>query len=420
MSEEHFMTGLLIVLFSGIFIFICIQRLKNFFPVSAFKSFESVSEIKSYYKSSVTIISKKRWLLLLPLFITLAAYLLKIPIFLYQRPEISALSDPGLNKFTNDFFSRISLFDIIKTLFQTPNLLDYGYHGSISGSIIFLGFFLICCITFKAESKKLQSHSVEYNYKNVAFFEKILKYSLIFLIAILSLTATIYLTRERNNQLLFFIIYGPAVILIGITSLSLFSLIEGFILFSVRNAILKEEHNFNMLLNNSLSILKPLFLINIIFAVIGYIPSAALFPITLSSYFDVRLGQSATRTILLNLSSLFTYINAIVAAFAFCTPFFMIFHNVKALEAFKLTFNFIRNNLLKYLIFVGIGILILFLPSLLHSVLRTYIHPLKFESIIIEIFVVALRLSLSVIFYIAMFGFLFDTYFKHSLSKDAT
>ena len=101
MSEEHLMTGLLIVLFSGIFIFICIQRLKNFFPVSAFESFESVSEIKSYYISSVIIISKKRWLLLLPLFITLAAYLLKIPIFLYQRPEISALSDPGLNKFTN-------------------------------------------------------------------------------------------------------------------------------------------------------------------------------------------------------------------------------------------------------------------------------------------------------------------------------
>lgn len=420
MSEEHLMTGLLIVLFSGIFIFICIQRLKNFFPVSAFELFESVSEIKSYYKSSVTIISKKRWLLLLPLFIALSAYLLKIPIFLYQRPEVSALSDPNLNKFTNDFFGRISNSDIIKTLFQTPNLLDYGFHVSISGSIIFFGVFLICCLTFKPGSKKLQSHSVESNYKNVAFLKKILKYSLIFLITVLSLTATIYLTRERNNELLFFIIYIPATILIGITSLSLFSLIEGFILFSVRNAILKEEQSFNILLNNSLSILKPLFFINSIFAVIGYIPSAALFPITLSSFFDVRLGHPAARTILLNFSSIFTYINAIVTAFAFCTPFFLVLHNVKALEAFKLTLNFIRNNLLKYLIFVGIGILILFLPSLLHSVLKTYIHPLKFESIIMEIFVVALRLSLSVIFYIAMFGFLFDTYFKHSLNKDTT
>ena len=261
---------------------------------------------------------------------------------------------------------------------------------------------------------------MESNYKNVAFIEKILKYSLIFLITVLSLTATIYLTREINNELLLIVIYSLFTILIGITSLSLFSLIEGFILFSVRNAILKEDQDFNILLNNSLSILKPLFLMNIIFTVIGYIPSAALLPITLSSFFDVRLGHPAVRTILLNFSSIFTYINAIGTAFTFCTPFFLILHNVKVLEAFKLTLNFIKNNLLKYLIFVGIGILILFLPSLLHSVLRTYIHPLKFESIIMEIFVVALRLSLSVIFYIAMFGFLFDTYFKHSLNKDTT
>ena len=153
---------------------------------------------------------------------------------------------------------------------------------------------------------------------------------------------------------------------------------------------------------------------------IGYIPSAVLFPITLSSFFDLRLEHLATRSILLSLSSFFTYFYAIVTAFAFCTPFFVILHNVKALEAFVLTFKFIRNNLLKYLIFVGIGILLLFLPSLLHSVLRIYIHPLKFESIIIEIFIVTLRLSLSVIFYIAMFGFLFDTNFKHSLNSDTT
>ncbi len=420
MSEEHLMTGLLIVLFSGIFIFVCIQRLKNFFPVSAFESFESFSEIKTYYKSSIAIISKKRWLLLLPLFITLSAYLLKIPIVLYQRSEISALSDANLSQFTNNFFGKISLFGSIKTLFQTPNLLDYGYHGSISGSIIFIGFFLICCATFKAESKKLQRYSEDYNFKNVAFLEKNLKYSLIFLIAVLSLTATIYLARERNNELFFLIIVSPAMILIGLMSLSLFSLIEGFILFSIRGGFLEEEQNFHILLNRSLSILKPLFLINIIFAVIGYIPSAALFPITLSSFLDISFGQSATRSILLNLSSFFTYFNATLTAFAFCTPFFLILNNVKVLDAFKLTFKFIKNNLLKYLIFVGLGILILFLPSLLNSVLGIYIHPLKLESIIIEIFVATLRIVLAVIFYIAMFGFFMDMNSRHPLTNDIT
>ena len=208
--------------------------------------------------------------------------------------------------------------------------------------------------------------------------------------------------------------------LVGIMSLSLFSLIEGYILFSVKGAFLEEEQNFNLILNRSLSILKPLFLINIIFAVYRYIPSAALFPITLIAFFDIGQEPLLIRSILLNLASFFTYFNALITAFAFCTPFVLIFYNVKVLDAFKLIFKFIRKNLLKYLIFVGIGVFIIFIPSLLHNVLRIYIHPLKLESIIIEIFVVAIRLVLAVIFYIAMFGFFIDTNCKQALNNDNT
>ena len=189
---------------------------------------------------------------------------------------------------------------------------------------------------------------------------------------------------------------------------------------SVRGAILEEEQNFSVILNRSLSILKPLFLLIIIFAVIRHIPSAAHFPITLGAFLDIGQGQLLIRSILLNLASFFTYFNALVTAFTFCTPFVLIYYDVKVLYAFKLIFKFIRINLLKYLIFVGIGILIIFLPSLLHNFLKIYIHPFKLEFIIIEIFVVGLRILLAVIFYIAMFDFLIGTNFKHSLNNGIT
>lgn len=418
MSEEQLMTGLLVVLFSGIFIFVCVQRLKSFLPVSALESFGSVVEIKAYYQSAVTIIFKKRWLMLLPLAVTLSAYLIKIPFFLHQRSQFASLSNEIIALFAEDFINRTSLLDIIKTLTLTPGLLDYGYHGSISGSIIFLGFFLIYCATFKAETRRLRSYSDEYNFQNVSFFQGILKYSFIFLVAAVSVSAAIFFASEQTFESLFFIITTPLITVIGIASLSLFSLVEGFVLFSVKSAIFEEEHDFKTLLNGSLTILKPLFSINILLAVVSCLPSAVLYPITLNSIFDLGIAQSPVSQILLGSSSFFTYINAFLTSVVFCAPFVLILMPVTAYEAFKINFMFIRNNFLKYFIFVGIGTVMLFLPSLLHDILKIYTGPLDLTSVIIEILAVAIRICIAVIFYIAMFTFFIDARSKSTLNDE--
>ena len=323
----------------------------------------------------------------------------------------------------DDFVTRlhdISVADIIKSFFKTPNVLDYGFHGAITGNIIFLGFFLICCVTFKAESKRLQRYASEDNLENVAYFEKILKYCLILLIIMAALAAAVFLTGEQANNLLFYILYSSSMMLIGIMSLSVFSLVEGVILFAVNGSISGEHQSFTTLLNRSFIILKPLFLLNIIIVVIGYLPSVVRFPITVSSFMGAGSGQSSMIPLLLNLASFFTYCNSLLMVFIFCAPFLMVVHHATVKDAFTLLFNIIQNNFLKYLIFVGTGIIILFLPTLFHMVLNTYLHPLKLEYIFVEMFFTAVRIALAVVFYIAMFDFIIDTNFNHSINKGIT
>ena len=76
MSEDHLMNGLLVIVFSGIIIFICIQAGKKYFPESAFRSFASFNEIKQYYAVSVAIIKKNPWLLYVPLLLSLSNLLI--------------------------------------------------------------------------------------------------------------------------------------------------------------------------------------------------------------------------------------------------------------------------------------------------------------------------------------------------------
>ena len=338
-------------------------------------------------------------------------YLFKIPFLLYQRPDLSSMPE--------DFVTRaqsISVSDIVTSLSKTPNVLDYGFCGAITGNIVFLGFFLICCVTFKAESRRLKGYATKDNYENVAYFEKMLKYSLILLAGVAFLAAAAILSSAHDNNLLFFILYSPAMMLIGIMSLSLFSLIEGVILFAVKGLISGENQNFNTLVNHSLRILKPLFLLNILFTVMGYIPSVIRFPFTVSAFLESGSGPSSIMLVLLNLASFFTYFNALATAFIFSAPFILIMHKLNIVDAFKLLFNFIINNFIKYLIFVGTGIFILFLPTFLHIILNTQIHPLSLEYSIVEMVIEVIRICLAVVFYIAMFGFMIDK--KNLLNND--
>jgi hypothetical protein len=181
MTQEHLMGGLSIIVFSGLMLFITISTIKKRFPSTAIHPFNSAAEIMSYYQSSISVLFNQVWILLLPLGFVLSEYIIKIPIFLYQRPEIST-SSATISDLARMFSGKLSLKSAVISLLHTPGMLDYGYNSSISKSVLFWGFFLICAITFKAVSNKLQQFASASNMKNVFYFKKILKSSLAILI----------------------------------------------------------------------------------------------------------------------------------------------------------------------------------------------------------------------------------------------
>jgi hypothetical protein len=408
MSEDVLMTGLSIILFSGISVFILSQIIRKTFPQGALVPFKSFEEIKSYFSTAISVLTAKRWLFILPLCFALSNHLIKIAIWLFQRSRLPSYSEPSAGDLSSALWAKVSFASILRSLLRTPNMLDYGYNGAITGGLLFMGFFVLFAITFRAESRKLRHYASEDNLTSVDYLETILKLSLILIIAIAVLTSAALLS-DKWVWTLPFTLLGPGMMLLGLLGLSLYALIEGFILFAVKGLIDREELDFQETLNRSLSILRPLFLLNVLLTVIAIVPSLCLFPHTLDAFFDSGGGSSFGMEIFLHLSDFFGYLNSAVAALTVCAPFVLIVNKTGVIESLKGNFSFIGNNFLKYLIFTGIGILMLFTPSILSQVISVFCHPFSFCSMLMEVFFEVLRVSVAVIFYMALFGFFLET-----------
>ena len=410
MSEEVLMTGLSIILFTGLGLFILTQIFRKTLPQTALIPFKSYVQIKSYYSTAISILSVKRWLFILPLCLVLSNYVIKIVILLHQKSEIFTYSKTSASDLSTLFWAKVSFASLLRSLFRTPRMLDYGYSGAITGGVLFMGFFIVCAITFKAESRKMRHYASEDNLVNVSLFESILRLSLILLILVAAVSA-IALLLGKGGWIQPFVLFGPVMVLIGLLSLSLFSLIEGFILFTVKGVIDNEQLDFKEVLNNSLSILRPLFFLNVLLSIIGTLPSLCLFPYTLDAFLSPGGSASFSMKIFVQLSRFFGYLDSAVATFTVCAPFVVIVYKTGVVETLKRNFRFIGNNFLQYLMFIGTGILMLFIPSILAHTITVFCHPFSFCSMFMEAFNETLRVTVAVLFYIAIFTFFLETNF---------
>ena len=289
-------------------------------------------------------------------------------------------------------------------------MMDYGFNRAISQNIIFIAFFLICSLTYKGEIKKLKKNSTNKNLVNVTFINRILKVSLLALIGVALLLGIIYLLDPSESvQIFCYAFIGISILVLSLLCLSIFSLLEAFILFSVKEAIQPEGLKQKEILNKSLGIIKPLFIINIILYFVGALSSLMMLPTTISQFFE--LGDAIPYNLIIFLqkaSVICSYFSSFLMVFIFFVPFALINFHTGAFEAFKRTLTFIRNFLVKYLSFVSLGIVILFIPSFINILLNLFVNPYSIYSFLIEIFTIFLRITFAVIFYIAMFKFFHD------------
>ena len=404
MTQEHLMGGLSIIVFSGLLIYILTSTIKTRFPESAFRPFTSAEEILSYFKISISVLIYKRWILLLPLMCVLSNHIIRFFLFLYQRPDLSVRLDSGMD-IDHIFSSSVTLKSALSSLLLTPRILDYGYSGSISGSILFMAIFLVCILAFKFVSEKLQKAASGVSLQNVVFFKKTLIISLIALTAIAFAFLALKLFAGSKIEMVGYTLLGLSVALISLLSLSLFSLIQAFIFFSIEYVLTSKALIFDHLINESLKIFKALFFLNMIFFCVESIQYFLTLPSTFTSFLFSDSNPDHWINVLFRVSMGLPYFYSFFTVITFCVPFFLVFGEQTVIEAFKTNFLFIRDHFLKYFILVGIGTLMIFLPSILCDILKSFVSPFSVLIILFDLLSGTLQLVLAAIFYIAVIKF---------------
>lgn len=417
MNEDLLVLIVSIFLTIGIVSTIIYQRWGKYFPKSAFVGFSSIKEIVYYYKSAISVIAKKRWLLWLPLCFVLSNYLIKIPVWIIQRSSFisSGITTSDQTKpYTEPFLERF-----ITSLSQSASMLDYGYYGAIAGNIFFQLIFIVCAFilvfNFRDSASKFQKYVLEHNIDKFIFLKKVFKYSL-FVLFFLICPIMIFEITIKNPEIPPFVLIGPGFFVLGLLSISLLSLIEGIVLFALKSIIDGTEFDPKILINKTLEILKPLFYINLILGLFASLPSLVMYPYTISTVFSHGYGMPITFHYI---SSIFKYSNIVIVIFTVCTPFVLINKGSGTIkDVFLLNFKFIRNNLFKYLQFICIAILLMFSPSFLSLILNTLaglsssivssgmvFDTFSYSLLIIDMAVATLISLIAVPIYIALFIF---------------
>lgn len=381
-------------------------------PKKSFVGFSSIKDIAYYYKLALSIISEKSWLIWLPLGFALSNFVIRIPILIMQR---SAALKSIENSNLQDLFYNEPFFEqIFKSLFQASKMLSYGYDGAISGSYLFLLLATVCAILlmFKNKSNKLQQYIEDNNIESFIFLKQILKYYLIGLLCFIFLGIFCEFVPDEESKLPCFMLISPVANIWALLGLSLLSIIEGFILFTVKGLIEGSYLDKEKIFNDTLAILKPLFYVNIVLVIIYYLSAFVMYPYTIQSYFNIVIPD-----IMVTVSSVLKYSNSLIVILTVCVPFVLVNEGGTFKSAFLLNFKFIGDNLFKYFQFICTAILLIFFPSLLKVLIsflanlyssKLIFNALSIYSLLLDIIVTTLQILIAVPIYIALFIFFRD------------
>ncbi len=400
MLEKIIITSLATLFLCG-FIFIIFNKLFEEFPLkSTLSPLISVKDLLAHYKKSFKIILKAKWLLFFPLIVVILDSAVRIGIIIYQYSPLNKLD----TIFTNDtpvfILNKIYFKQMVQITSNAPSFLDYGFAGFING-YLFIGFFLICSLTFKSETNKLREHTNGQNLEDISFLENLMKLSLVFLLIIIIL---FFLLRGFQKELSEVVFLGPVMTVWLFFGLSILSIIEGCILLSVKGCLENKETNSKEVMSKALNLIKPLFFLNLIFALAGSLPSIYMYPNTINIFFP-EIELFANTKIFTIGFYFFKHANSVFILLTFLTPFILMINNGNILEAFKKNLRFIGKHFLSYFSFVLSGVILLSIPLILYDVLGGFRFDHLIFSAFLEVFTVGSRVSLAVLFYIAFFDF---------------
>jgi len=395
MGEEGLML-LLAVVVAALVGYVLWLRLR--LPKTAGAWFESPGVVWRYYRTALRTLSKNRWLLGLPLGLTLASAVYQLGWMLPAWRRMTSVADAG----------RVAgpplLTQLKQGLLQGFCSLNDGYFGAISGSVLSAVAFLLCVVLFWVVCPRLGRYVDDEQWPQLKFLERILKAALVVLL--ITLTAALFFW---GKEAAFWGLLSFGSWVFFALGLCLVTLIEGVVLFWAKEALASGGFDFRKQLNLSFSVLKPLYTFNLILYIIAFSTLPIVIPLVRQILYSPGASVGGRKSIAVVSPFLHSgLLFALVAILTVCAPFVLLWERRGLLGMLKANFQFIGRHLVKYLTFVAVGGLLLGLPSLLSMRVSALVgHDSAAYLLFIPVSKL-LRTALGGVFFLALLQFFGD------------
>lgn len=371
-----------------------LRRLSVRYPGTAFARFTSTREMGDYFGFAWQTLRRHRWLGILAIALPLSNYLVQVWGWLIMRSHLARDLPSSWGT------APITLTRVVQALLDTFLGLHTGYH--FFGSSVFVAIALVVSVLIHKQSiRKLQAYVGGETNDGLVFLKRWspICISLILLTGIPFAVALIL--RLAGFVVAFGIAFFGVLTVAGLLGISLG---EGALLFFVKDVTEGTASGRRDALRRALGIVEPLFYLNLVLSAILSIPSWLGLPGSLLMF----TGKWLSPPVMYRLWMLGRYTkfgSAAMAACLVCAPISLVFAPSGVRQALRSNFDFVGRYFLKYVIMVGVGAALLFLPGLLSLLVASVIPRVSLVWLITEMLTKAVSVYLAVLFMLAIFRF---------------
>lgn len=409
MTVEAVIPGLFWIVVAVVITLFALRALAHRYPGTALVPFRSRHEVGAYFTFAREIVGADKRLIRYPVYLTLVNYLVYLPGWLYIRARFLETYGSIPPRFVLGFpIVPITLPGLVREFLGSFRWLSYGYFGFLAGSAAVLVLSVVAVLACGRFIEGLRRRIGVDDPSGVGFLKRTLKALRQVLLAAGVLLA--FALVRGLPQFAFAFSLAVAVIL-SVAGLLIASLIEGVILYYVSDHIAGEESEYGSLLERSLSVLRPLFKLNIVISVGLMLGALIAFPFSLQteiySLLGARVPQSPSVPFWLAVR-VARYLSPVFALLTVCAPFFVIKGASSVRDAFRANFAFLGKHWLKYLTMIAAAVCLLYIPQFLGALLETVVMRLTVVDFVIRFGLALLSVVIAVRVFLALFKFHHD------------
>jgi hypothetical protein len=330
------------------------------YPGTALAPFRSRHDVGQYFALARHVIALDNRLIRYPMYLTILNYAVYLPGWLIVRTRVLETYGSLPPRFALGFpIVPITVSGLVSEFLGSARWLAYGYFGFLAGSLAVLVLSAAAVLACGRFTKGLQRRTGVEHPGGLGFLERILKVLRQMLLATAVLLTVAFI---RGLPQFAFAFSLAAALVLSVAWLLIATLIEGVILYYASDRIAGEESEYGNLLKRSLSVLKPLFKLNIVISVGLMLGALIAFPFSLQTgvYSLLGAGPPPSPSVPFWLAvRVANYFSPVFAALTVFAPFFIIRGASSAGEALRANFVLLGRHWLKYVTMVAVAMCVL-------------------------------------------------------------